>query len=257
MRPSPFDSPYGSARRSWQDVSPATWALILAVAALAGWWFFNRSGATTSLTSLALRFVPQLVVLLVAMPVHEFAHAATAVWLGDETPRIQGRLTLNPAKHLDVLGTVLLLTVGMGWAKPVMWNPANIRSDVRLGTLLVAAAGPLSNILLAFLAIMVVVSGQLGQMSFGTWTPFVVYGMQAFIQINLLLAVFNLIPVPPLDGSHILFALLPPQFSQIAYMLRQYGILLILFVVWFMPNLIRGAAGGLEAVLYGLAAAAP
>lgn len=260
-----YQSPYnpldrGPARRFWQDWSPATWIIVFCVVGLAGWWLYTEFGLGTPRIpwqTLVPRLIVPVVIILAAMPVHEFAHAAMAVWLGDETPRRQGRLTLNPLRHLDPVGSILLLTLGMGWAKPVQWNPANIRTNIRTGTILVAGAGPLSNILLAFLAILVVESGTLGRMDFGAWRSLVYLGVQAFIQINLLLAVFNLIPVPPLDGSHILFSLLPPQFTQLRIMLSQYGIIVILLIVWFLPGLIRGVSGSLEVLLYTLARAVP
>ncbi len=251
----PFQDP---ARRSWRNWSSSTWILILLVAGFAGWFLYTRLGGGSfslrnALPTLVEHLIAPGVVLLAAMPVHEFAHAATAVWLGDETPRQQGRLTLNPLRHLDLVGTILLLTVGMGWAKPVQWNPAQIRTDIRLGTILVAAAGPLSNIVLAFVGILLWQQGVLTQLAAPEWAPIVLLGARVFIYINLVLAVFNLIPVPPLDGSHILFALLPAQFRQLQFALTQYGILVILAVLWFAPNLIRGLAGTLFLMLETLA----
>ncbi len=253
--PNPFQEP---ARRSWHDWSSSTWILILLAVGLAGWFLYTRLGNGSfdlgnAIPALVRHLIAPGVVLLAAMPVHEFAHAATAVWLGDETPRQQGRLTLNPVRHLDLVGTILLLTVGMGWAKPVQWNPAQIRTDIRLGTILVAAAGPLSNIVLAFVGILLWQEGVLAQLVAPQWEYLVSLGTQTFVYINLVLAVFNLIPVPPLDGSHILFALLPVQFRQLQFALTQYGILVILAVLWFAPNLIRGLANTLFQFLMDLA----
>ncbi|MGL4650157.1 MAG: site-2 protease family protein, partial [Caldilineaceae bacterium] len=95
------------------------------------------------------RLLASAAILLLALPIHEFAHAATAVALGDDTPIKQGRYTLNPLRHLDPVGSVLILLTGFGWAKPVQWNPRNIRTSLRTGAILVAIAGPLSNLLLA------------------------------------------------------------------------------------------------------------
>ncbi len=253
-----FQSPYqpfpNPARRTWRDWSSTTWILIILVAGIAGWFIYTRLGTgPLSLRNLVRFLIAPGVVLLAAMPVHEFAHAATAVWLGDETPREQGRLTLNPLRHLDLVGTILLLTVGMGWAKPVQWNPSRIRTDIRLGTILVAVAGPLSNIVLALIGILLVQEGVLLRLAAPQWTSLVILGAEVFIYINLVLAVFNLIPVPPLDGSHILFALLPVQFRQLQFVLTQYGILVILAVLWFAPGLIRGLAGTLYQLLLELA----
>ncbi|MCB0129382.1 MAG: site-2 protease family protein, partial [Caldilineaceae bacterium] len=123
--------------------------------------------------------------------------------------------------------------VGFGWAKPVTWNPNNIDMDRRWGSILVSAAGPLSNILLAVLATVVLKSGLVT-------TPFVFSFFYFFVQINVLLFVFNLLPIPPLDGSHILFALLPGDTHQIQAMLRQFGFLILMAVIFFMPSIIQG-----------------
>ena len=171
-------------------------------------------------------------ILLLALPFHEFAHAASAVALGDETPRMQGRLTLNPLKHLDPLGSVLILLTGFGWAKPVMWNPNNIRIDRRLGSILVATAGPLSNLLLAIVSFMIIRVFEFASVdalySFLGW----------FAYINVLLAVFNMIPLPPLDGSHVLFALLPGNTYSLQAQLSQYGFIILIALIWMVPDLL-------------------
>ncbi len=232
--------------RGWRNWSQRTWILILVVAALGFWFFRDRFSSLVmgqgSLLWLAGQFLAPLIVILAAMPVHEAAHAAAAVWLGDETPREQGRLTLNPLRHLDPLGTILLLVVGMGWAKPVIWNPSRINVDIRLGTIVVAVAGPLSNLLMAFIALVLLHEGVFDNVGTGTWTYLTPIVVSAFVQINILLAVFNLIPVPPLDGSHVLFALLPASARNLQFALSQYGILVIMFIVWFAPGLIRDTA---------------
>lgn len=180
-------------------------------------------------------------ILLLALPVHEFAHAFTAVHLGDPTPRYQGRYTLNPLRHLDPIGALLIVLVGFGWAKPVQWNPRNINIDRRLGAILVAATGPLSNLLLAVISI--VLWRLLGEFSF--LASFLLF----FANINILLFVFNLIPIPPLDGSHILFALLPGDFRQVQFFLMQYGMLLMFVVILFAPGLIRGPTNAIMSLL--------
>ena len=166
------------------------------------------------------------VIIFIAFPVHEFAHAATAVALGDDTPRLQGRYTLNPLVHIDLMGAILIMVVGFGWAKPVQWNPNRINIDRRLGSILVAISGPLSNLLLAILGFVVLrLYPSSGQFLFSF--------LRNFIVINVSLFVFNLIPVPPLDGSHVLFALLPGDTYQLRAQLSQYGFL-ILFAVLFL-----------------------
>lgn len=256
----PFNETEVRPRRGWNSWSQTTRLFVVLAAGLGLWWLYRSfsdfSFSRSSLEFLIGRFMGPLVIVLAAMPVHEFAHAAAAVWLGDETPRRQGRYTLNPLRHLDPVGTILLFTVGLGWAKPVIWNPNNIRGDIRLATMLVAAAGPFSNILMAFLGMAALHAGVIDGLDLGQWTNTARLVLWAFIQINILLAVFNLIPVPPLDGSHILFSLLPPSMNQIVYALRQYGILVLFFVLFFMSDSIRAAAGQVEGLLWNLASAA-
>jgi len=169
--------------------------------------------------------------LLLALPVHEFAHAFMAVSLGDPTPRLQGRYTLNPLRHLDPIGALLLLLAGFGWARPVEWNPRNITVDLRRGVIQVALAGPVSNLLLALLSLWLV--------HWAGSTQWLVFFLEAFAQINVSLFVFNLLPIPPLDGSHVLFALLPRKQLRLQLFLQQYGMLLLFVVIFLMPQLIR------------------
>ncbi|CAN5730259.1 hypothetical protein BH10CHL1_BH10CHL1_13200 [soil metagenome] len=170
------------------------------------------------------------VIIFIAFPVHEFAHAATAVALGDETPRLQGRYTLNPLAHIDPMGAILILLVGFGWAKPVQWNPNRITIDRRLGAILVAMAGPLSNLGLAILGFIL--------LRFNPSGGFVFDFLRNFIVINVSLFVFNLIPVPPLDGSHVLFALLPGDTYKLRAQLSQYGFLILFAVLFLARNII-------------------
>jgi len=171
------------------------------------------------------RLLAVAAVILVALPVHEFAHAATAVRLGDNTPKWQGRYTLNPMVHLDPVGALLILFTGFGWARPVQWNPSNTNTNPKLATILVSLAGPISNLLLAILALILV---RIGILSSGFLYSFAT----SFALINVMLFVFNLIPVPPLDGSHILFALWPGMNYQIRTILNQYGFLILFALIW-------------------------
>jgi len=165
------------------------------------------------------------VALVVAATVHEFAHAYVADRLGDPTPRSQGRLTLNPLAHLDLVGSLLILLAGFGWAKPVPINPLNLR-DRRRGLILVAAAGPLANITLLFA---LGVPYKLGLLDVGGAA--VDRLLMTTIRINAMLAVFNLLPVPPLDGSKILMGLLPPAQAASYARLQPFGVLLLLLLV--------------------------
>ena len=186
--------------------------------------------------------IARVVVLIIAFTVHELSHAVTADYLGDPTPRRMGRITLNPLKHLDPIGTLLLIIAGFGWAKPVMINPMNMRGNPRTSMAIVAAAGPISNLLMAAIA---AVFFRLGLVSFvqasGAFSLSLL--MSEFIWINLILAFFNLIPIPPLDGSKILYALLP---SELVYRLRpleQFGFLILMAVVFFVPAVLNVLVG--------------
>lgn len=140
--------------------------------------------------------------ILLAISIHEFSHGFVAVKLGDDTPRIQGRMTLNPLKHIDPLGFMCLLLVGFGWAKPVMINSRNFKNP-RRDDLLVSIAGPASNLIMAFIFVILM---KLADMFLPvTMTTQVIWAvLSGTVQINLVLMVFNLLPIPPLDGHHIL-----------------------------------------------------
>jgi Zn-dependent protease len=179
------------------------------------------------------RLLAVAMIVFVAFPVHEFAHAAMAVALGDNTPKVQGRYTLNPLAHIDPIGAILILFTGFGWAKPVQWDPRNIDIDIRLGSILVALAGPVSNLILALLGVLLI-SLDIG--GAGIMQEFLI----DFVQINVLLFVFNLLPIPPLDGSHVLFALLPGDNFALRAQLSQFGFLILMLVIFLAPGIIRG-----------------
>ncbi len=172
---------------------------------------------------------PQTLVLLIpvilfALTVHEYAHGMVAYRLGDPTAKHAGRLTLNPLSHLDPMGTIMLFLVGLGWAKPVPVDPryfANPKRDM----LLVALAGPAANMGLALLSGLVIRFLTSDPSAFLSGAPgtILISMMVRSLQINLMLAVFNLLPVPPLDGSKIMYGLLPPQYDHLAYNLERYG----------------------------------
>ena len=165
-----------------------------------------------------------IIAILIAIAIHEWAHAATAARLGDPTPGDAGRLTLNPIAHLDPLGALLFVTVGFGWAKPVPINPLYFRHP-RRDTCLTAAAGPASNLVLAFLsfAMLLVLGPRIGSSPWelleiaGTgsvWRAFVVQLLGASLFINLGLMAFNLLPIAPLDGSKVLQAFVPLRYAD-------------------------------------------
>ncbi len=163
-------------------------------------------------------------VILFALTVHEYAHGMVAYRLGDPTAKHAGRLTLNPLSHLDPIGTVMLFLVHFGWAKPVPVDPryfANPKRDM----LWVALAGPAANMGLALLSGLVIRIASSNPSAFmsSALGPSFFTMMVLSLQINLALAVFNLLPVPPLDGSKIMYGLLPPQYDHLAYNLERYG----------------------------------
>lgn len=165
--------------------------------------------------------------LLVAITIHEFAHAYSADKLGDPTPRAQGRLTLNPLKHLDPIGTIMLVLVGFGWGKPVQFDPYNLQNP-RRDAAIISFAGPASNLILATILSIVLRVTTASQPTPEVLTTF--FG--AFIYLNVLLAIFNLVPVHPLDGGKILIGLLPIDIAnEWDKILKQYGIFILLFLV--------------------------
>ncbi len=185
--------------------------------------------------------IARAIVLLIAFTIHELAHAVTADWLGDPTPRRMGRITLNPLAHLDPMGTIALLVAGFGWAKPVMVNPMNMRGNPRSAMAIVAAAGPASNLVMAVLFAMPFRFGLVnlaGIFSGSSVLPSVPYLLFEFVWINLILMLFNLIPIPPLDGYKILTGILPPEMSYSLRPLEQYGFIILLAVVFLVPSVL-------------------
>jgi Zn-dependent protease len=168
------------------------------------------------------------ITLVVALTVHEFAHAWSAVQLGDDTPRLQGRLTLNPLAHLDPLGSLMLLVAGFGWARPVPVNPYALSRRTPAGMMLVAAAGPLANLLLAIVAAIPFRAGLLAGMLPAWFGNFLL----EFIFINLVLLFFNLIPLFPLDREKVASYLLPPGGQNFLARIRPYGPMLLLALIF-------------------------
>lgn len=190
--------------------------------------------------------LPRILAILVAVTVHECAHAWVADRLGDPTPRLRGRLSLNPLVHLDVVGTLLLLVAGFGWAKPVEVNPLRF-ADRRRGMMQVAAAGPLANVTLAF------VVGYFFRLGLEESAVWLAHPAITIIYINVVLAVFNLLPVPPLDGSRILAGLLPPAQVLTYERLAPYGPVVLLVLVMMPGSLIGRVLGPPVSWLVGLA----
>ncbi len=191
--------------------------------------FFVIFSGTTRLQSIIanpLSFIFLLLAILIALVLHEFAHALAADKLGDPNPRVAGRVSLNPTRHLDPLGTILIIVTGFGWGKPVGFDPYNLKDPVKDGAL-IAAAGPVSNLLLAFLLALL-----LRFIPFFGSNPLLFTFLFTLFNINLSLAIFNLVPLYPLDGHHILRAILPrsvlPGYDRFN---RSFGILVAFLLI--------------------------
>lgn len=184
-----------------------------------------------------IQLVLFIAALLVAITIHEFSHALLADRLGDPTPRLQGRLTLNPLAHLDPIGTLMLLLVRFGWGKPVQFDPFNLRNPQR-DAALISFAGPASNMILAGVLAIVL-----------RFLPEMIFFIAPFVQLNVILGVFNLIPIHPLDGGKVLVGLLEGQTARsVDRFLQQYGIFLIILMI--LP--IWGGVAPIQLILFPL-----
>jgi len=164
-----------------------------------------------------LVFILYLLALLVAISVHEFSHAFVADKLGDSTPQRQGRVTLNPRAHIDLMGLLFLFMFGFGWGRPVQFDPFNLKNP-RRDAALISVAGPVSNFLLAIiLAVLLRVTG--------------IQFLIIFVQLNVMLGIFNLLPIHPLDGFKIVGGLLPEDKAREWYQLERYGILFLILLI--------------------------
>lgn len=169
-----------------------------------------------------LMFVLYLLAIVVAITIHEFAHARAAEYLGDPTPKLQGRVSLNPMRHLDPFGMIFLLFAGFGWGRPVQFDPFNLKNP-RRDAAIISIAGPLSNIILAIILAIVVRIIE---------TPL----LYPFIMLNVSLAIFNLLPVHPLDGFKIVGGILPHEKAHEWYQLERYGMIFLLFLILPINN---------------------
>ena len=192
-----------------------------------------------------------IIILILSVIIHEISHGYAALALGDPTAKLAGRLTLNPIPHLDIWGSIVIpgllalsgTGVILGWAKPVPYNPYNL-SNQKWGEVIVAGAGPLSNIILAIIFGMLIRFGALPEAMLSLATYIVL--------INIVLALFNLVPIPPLDGSKILFSILPYRFQYLRISLERYGLIFVLFFVFFLWRFIAPAIFWLFGFLTGI-----
>jgi len=195
-----------------------------------------------------------IVILIFSIIIHEVAHGSMANYLGDDTAKMMGRLTLNPIKHLDPLGSIIvplfLIVIQspflIGWAKPVPVNPNNFR-DRKYGDAKVALAGPASNLAIAL------IFGLIIRFFPGFVQASGVYSMFSYIvMINLLLAIFNLVPIPPLDGSHILFTFLPYSMNELKVFLTRYGFFILIFFIFFLLRWLFPVIAGAYKLITGV-----
>jgi len=193
-----------------------------------------------------------IVAFVVAITIHEAAHALAATWLGDDLPRLQGRLTLNPMRHLDPLGTLMIAFASFGWGRPVLVNPYRLRFGVNRGMALVALAGPVSNVALA-----AAITPVTRQFIDSSPADTITLALVVIVQLNVLLAAFNLLPVPPLDGFSVLVGVAPQPLADRLNELRRYGPYLLIgifLLIWLIPQgtiIITGPAQWVSRLLLG------
>ena len=180
--------------------------------------------------SLLITFFSRLFVIFCTMPVHEYAHALIATKLGDQTPRLSGRLTLNPMAHISLLGAIMIFLCGFGYAKPVNVNPRNFK-DPKKGMAITAIAGPISNLIMGFIFIFIAtLVSNLADTS-STMTYAIYYFLTFAGVVNVNLAVFNLLPIPPLDGSRILQLLIPAKYYYKFLQYERYVVLVVFVLI--------------------------
>lgn len=199
-------------------------------------------GLFSLLMNKPVMFLLLAIPLLYSVILHEIAHGLVASWFGDDTARYSGRLTLNPMAHLDPVGTLMLVFIGFGWAKPVPVNYNNL-SNARLGVVSVALAGCVTNILIAMVALFLMQFQVINMNSaLSTILPIVA-------RINIILAAFNLIPIPPLDGSRILMEFLPRNAQSTLARIEPYGFFVIVILLY--TGILYPAIDFIENIIYG------
>lgn len=208
---------------------------------------YGRGLGEFTFSTVIVYIISALAVVFLTMPVHEFAHGFAAVKLGDNTPRWQGRLTLNPLAHIDYVGALCIILFGFGWAKPVQIDARNFKNP-KTGMAVTALAGPLANIIVAFVSLLLINVVWLFPQS--EILLYISMFLGYIASINVSLAVFNLIPIPPLDGSRLLSALLPNKQYYALMRYERYFFFAILFLLFF--GVLDGPLGFLQSGLLSL-----
>ncbi len=203
---------------------------------------------------MSVNFIFEIAILIISVIIHEVSHGVAADLQGDPTARLEGRLTLNPIKHIDPLGSIVIPTLSyffggfiVGWAKPVPFNPYNLRNQ-RWGEAIVAVAGPLSNVCIAL-----VFGLAIRFLPVGVLSPSLISILTLIVFINLILAIFNLVPIAPLDGSKILFSILPYSARGIRTFMEQYSLFLVLIFIFFLWKFILPIVYILFGLITGMA----
>ncbi|MBQ9673062.1 MAG: site-2 protease family protein [Ruminococcus sp.] len=213
-------------------------------------------GGDVDFISIVIQLLAYVVIIFLVLPFHEWAHAFTAMKLGDTTVKYRGRLSLNPLAHIDVIGSLCLILFGFGWAKPVPVNPRNFKNE-KVGMAITAVMGPVAN-LVAALAGAIILCGLV------TFVPNIILNnvgvyflkfLNFYVTVNVALAVFNLIPIPPLDGSKVLFVFLPNKAVNFFYQYEQFIMMGMFVLLWtgFLSGPLSLLSGYLSDAVYFVA----
>lgn len=195
-----------------------------------------------------IKYFARILTVFLILPLHECAHAWVAKKMGDDTASLSGRITVNPLAHIDIIGCILIVLTGFGWAKPVPINPSRMK-DSRLGITLTALAGPVSNLLAAFVMMVVLqILYGLGVFELSTNMYYLFLLLKFFVQVNIGLAVFNLIPIPPLDGDKVLSYFTPWKYKM--WMQQHQQIISIVFLIILVTGILSTPLGWIDSKIY-------
>lgn len=197
-----------------------------------------------------IKYFARILTVFLILPLHECAHAWVAKKMGDDTASLSGRITVNPLAHIDIVGCLLIVLTGFGWAKPVPINPSRMK-DSRLGITLTALAGPVSNLLAAFVMMVVLqILYGLGVFELNENMSYLLLLLKFFVQVNIGLAVFNLIPIPPLDGDKVLSYFTPWKYKM--WIQQHQQIISIVFLIILVTGVLSTPLGWIDSKIYSL-----